>query len=188
MIVPLQLNVHGQTVEMPTASPSAQLSSGQNPEWLAWKVFYQSLIFYQKQSPSLVDQMLHAKFGLNASETTAFWGAMKMFVTTIDAIDSRARSEAQLRFGTQIPLRSKTKPTGTGEPVKSFLQRAREGGLFDSVENEKRAALSAHLAAIRNLITADEIAAMTAWVQGSVAPRITTVESEAPRRPISTTK
>lgn len=182
----------GQAARQP-ASPAAGSGSpdpSSVPTWLAWKVFHDSLAFYGRQSISQVNGMLTSQFGLDSAETAALLNARQPFLAAIERIDTDARAEVQTRYGTDrrppadLPRPSPGRVAGPApserpivrESGKTLRDMVRESGLYDQVEEKKRAALAAHLAELERAISPAKLARIGEWVQTSVAPRVKTVE------------
>ena len=161
------------------------------PDWLAWKVFHQSLAFYEARSHAQVADMLASQFGLTGAETAMVSNVGQEFVAAMERIDSEAKAEVQARYGSVGPPVGLPRPTNRQEagssgapmarqPAKTLLDKVRESGFYGQVEAEKRAALAAHLGELTGALGPAKMARIGEWVQTSVAPRIKTFNRGTP--------
>jgi hypothetical protein len=168
----------------PPPAPGATVESLPVPEWLAWRVFHESLAFYRTRSAPEVEQMLAVQAGLAPKDSAALLKAGDAFVSALQEIDTAARAELHARYG-----RPRDEPTGavaTARPAgppppggmirhapgKTVLDMVRESGLYDQVERQKRVALAAHITQVEQAIGAVLLARVTQLVQTAVVPTI----------------
>jgi hypothetical protein len=147
-------------------------------EWLAWKVFHESLTFYGEQSAAALDAMLSRRTGLDHAEAALLLKAGQSFVATIDSIDADAKAEVQRRYGTSS--RAGARQTIRLERGKTLLEMVRESGLYDRIEKRKQAAVSAYIGQLQRAFAPAKLARVTTLVQTTVAPRIFTIDRGTP--------
>jgi hypothetical protein len=148
------------------------------PNWLQWRVFHESLVFYDKQAPRQVRELLAKEFRLTTSvQAAALLSNGQVFIADIHRIDDEAKAEARKRYRditeplivTKPPTATKLRPIG---PRRTILQRAREDGFSATVDGKKQAALANHLRAMATAIGQAQLDLMNNWVQTKVAPKI----------------
>jgi hypothetical protein len=170
MVVSAQTTQNGDSAAQPV------------PDWLAWKMFHQSLAYYAQRSPESVNQMLAAQFGLTRAQAAGLLSAGQSFDGAIKSIDDGAKAEASRRYpdivgsatppsGRTTPRRTKMLPSG---PPKTVRERAIEDGLYAEVEAKKQSALDNHIKALTSNIGPSRLAQIRNYLQSSIAPRIKT--------------
>lgn len=155
----------------------AQVTPSTNPAplWLAWRIFHDSLAFYNQKSAAGVEKMLAAQFGMTNGQATAFLNAGQSYVVAIRQIDAQTRAAVKSRY---MPVLSGNKPpAGSAIPTspQSFLQLAINDGLYAQMEGLNQNALAAHLNALKGPLTDTQINQISAFVQANVLPKIHTV-------------
>lgn len=150
------------------------------PNWLAWKVFYESLAFYQARAGGQVTETAASQFGLDAGEAATLSNAGQAFVAAIARIDAEARAGIEVRYGTiqppaNLPRPPNRQPPGPRikrEPGKTVLDMVRESGLYEQVQAKKNATLAAHVSQLTNAFGTVKMARLRAWVETTIASRI----------------
>jgi hypothetical protein len=105
---------------------------------MGWKVFYESLNFYQKRSPEAVRNVLAREFGLVGPQTAQLFSAGQSFLADLKDIDTYAKTEAARRYK-YVPVQSGPPPKDSSRrypPHKSIRDRAIEDGLYADVHGE----------------------------------------------------
>jgi hypothetical protein len=151
------------------------------PDWLAWKVLYESLSFYRSQSATAVANMLYERTGLAPVDVPALFGAGEAYLLTLAGLEDEARRRIQAQYGRK-PFGPPTPDAATPEtgPPRLLIERGtpifdlvRESGLYDEIEHAKHAALAAHLQRLAGAVGDGTVARLTQLVQTTVAPAIT---------------
>jgi hypothetical protein len=183
LLLTLASTVGAQTA--PTSQPI--------PDWLSWKVFYDSLTFYSSQSMSQVRELLTTQLGLSSAEIPAFLAASQEFVSALGRIDTDASSELDKRFGVDLPkpplpdnLKNmaipQTRPIQV-QPGQSGRDLAVSAGIDARVEAQKNAAFAKHRADLVRTLGNAKVTKLAAFVGANVAPHITRTSAPlAPRR------
>jgi hypothetical protein len=167
------------------------------PDWLAWRVFQDSLTYYRGRSAAAVERMLAERAGLTPAQTVALATAGQAYVTALARIDADARAEVQARYAISPPGPDATLPRPEAVPGSrpansviraewgtTLFERVRASGLYDQVEARKRAALAAHLGALMAALGAPAVTQLTTLVQTTVTPTIRIGVLPAPAPPI----
>jgi hypothetical protein len=165
-------------VLLPRVGLSQARTGPPSSEWLVWKVFHNSLTFYSERSADALNAMLNRQAGLGETEAALLVKAGQSFVATIDGIDADAKAEVQRRYGTTS--RAGGRPTIAIERGKTLLEMVRESGLYDQIEQRKRAARAAHIGRLQRAIAPTRLSRVATLVQTAVAPRIFATDRGAP--------
>jgi hypothetical protein len=144
------------------------------PDWLAWKMFHDSLAAQSQHSSTQVNQTLAAKFGLSTTQVATLLRAGQAFVGAIQQIDREAIAEIQKRYPDALPSSShprvtKTIPTG---PQKSVRDRAIADGLYAQVEAKKQTALTDHVGSLMRGLDPAQVDQINKYMRSTIAPQI----------------
>jgi hypothetical protein len=141
--------VSSATAQKATSRPG----SAPAPEWVAWRVFQQSLAAFVRRSPN-VNGMLRAQFGLTEAESSALLNAGQSFLTAVQNIDTYTKAELLRRYPARRPDGSPPRNAKTlmRREEMSLRERAMRDGLYSEVEGRKQAALSEHMQALRGVL------------------------------------
>jgi hypothetical protein len=158
------------------------------PAWLAWRVFHDSLTYYRNQSASAVHDLLRKELGLTPAQANLLMDAGQSYIAELDRIDGATRVEVRRRYPQLFNVVTRidappegVSPTPSG-PSKPIIQLAQEDGLYANVQNQKETVLNAHTQALTNALSHARVDRMKAWVQTTVAPKIT-VRTDSQQRP-----
>jgi hypothetical protein len=169
------------------------------PDWLAWQVFHDSLVFYAARSAGEVEAMLWDRAGLAPGAATALRSAGQAYLMALAEIDQEARAEVQARYGGERLRRRDGVPPRSGRvPASPPLQLPAGTTLYDlvvasglhaAIETRRAAALAAHLTAVRQAVGAEGTDRLAALVDTQVRPVIQTsvVRPPAPDVPVRRT-
>jgi hypothetical protein len=143
------------------------------PNWLAWKIFHQSLAFYNQRSAEQLQRMLKTEFGVTNAQAAILLQSGQSFVTTVEQIDKDGKTEAERRYPEAVkPTNGSPWRRPRGSSSKNLRERFLEDGLYAEVEARKEATLVTHIGILRSNLNPAQFDAVAKWVQTAIAPRI----------------
>jgi hypothetical protein len=178
------------------AQPSRQNPGEVAPDWLVWRVYYDSLEFYDKQSPQGVQDLLTQQVGLTIDEAVVLRTAGSNYLRELAQIDDRARAEVKARFQSEdgpnpLPqpppsvLRGKAPPPidliGSRAPAGKNLREALlADGLIARTENRRVATFRTHRTELARTLGPTKLAALEELIRTQVAPNVKVVSFVPP--------
>ena len=168
------------------------------PDWLTWRVFYSSLEFYGRQSPSHVQEILVERVGLSVGETDVLLAAGRDYLQQLSRLDDSAKAEIKARFqskdGPMLPLPRPppSVPMGDSPPADLIRGQAPGGqelrqalvadGLIARVTNQRIALFAAHRDKLAQALVPAKLTALAELVRTEVAPGVKVVVADSPPR------
>jgi hypothetical protein len=164
----------------------ASLSYGQSrsaeqrgiPNWVSWRVFQDSLAYYDKKSSAETRKMLKARLGLSPAQANKLLTSGSGLLADFDKIDAEAKSESQKRFSVPPTIFSNGNQ-GNGnqkKELKTLKQLAAQDGLDKEIEAKRQTALARHKDALLKEFGPLELARIEGFIHTSVTPNIKTVK------------
>jgi hypothetical protein len=169
------------------------------PDWLVWRVFHDSLGFYDRQSPDIVEDLLNLRVGFTETERSSFMVAGHAYLRQLAAIDEQARAELAVRYDASVappgfhPSAAKAaelvRPgiqqaaprlvAGHAPDGRSIQEESQPGGIVPRVMAQREAAFRLHHDALLRSFGADRLTKLEEWIAAEVAPRVAAVPTAA---------
>lgn len=174
------------------------------PEWMVWRAFYESLRFYQQQSPRLVAELLAEGAGLTAAEGAAVTSAGQQFLDGLARIDDEARKAIAARFqprdrrfspaevagsrsrgGAATPPPPSVADTATLIPDRtpdgrSVVETLAAEGIVTEIRDRQTAEFRAHWEALARTIGLAKLVALERLITTRVSPNVHVATQAAP--------
>lgn len=171
LLIPAQLSF-GQTQSPNSAGPPI-------PEWVSWKVFQDSLAYYDKKAPQETRKMLKERLGLSTSRANKLLSSGNALLADLDNIDSEERSELRKRIVAPDP--SHLSP-GNGNQktreLKTLKQFAAQDGLDKRTEGKRKAALVKHKDELLKDFEPLELARIEGFIRSNITPNIKVTKTD----------
>ena len=206
----LGLLAHGQAAAQSAVAGQVGVSVDRGPvatalapDWLVWRVFHDSLDFYDQQSPAVVLDLLKERLDLSEAERSEFMTIGYSYLRQLDRIDEEARAEIVARYKTDttpaILPPSVARPeevlrAGAGQIARTFVVgQTPDGhsirdllvtdGLVARIEARRQATLRLHLDTVRRAFGSDRLSKIETWVLSEVAPNVVFIPTGAGPQP-----
>jgi len=167
------------------------------PDWLAWRVFYESLEFYSQQSPTHVQELLVERVGLSVQEADVALAAGRSYLQQLSRLDDSARADIKARFQAgdlgKLPVpQPPTSPPVSDLPPAGLINGAAAGkqslsdalvadGFVARVTNQRVALFAAHRAALASALGPAKFGSLEQLVRTEVAPKVRVVNPSLER-------
>ena len=175
-----------------TMNPSQPLPE-RVPDWLVWRVFHDSLLFYHQQSPSVVGNLVEKRANIaEGAELDQFLTIGRNYLDDLSRIEAEARETVRTRYQSSVtPLhpsqellsRTSRHPGVNAVPPPGLISgRLNDGrklydalmadGLIAEVDHRRQATLETHLQALNLAVGPERLEKLTDWVRADVAPNV----------------
>ena len=183
---------------VPPAPPGPETSGATPPSWLVWRAFHDSVEFYSRRSPIAAAGLFAERAGLTTSEAQSVVTAGRDYLEQLTMIDEKARAEIRARYEfslrppqpvgpsqRQPVLTPRAPPNRASLPAhlmpgqlsdgRTLRDAAEADGVIRSVQQQRAAALDAHLERIAQLIGVEKLEQLGQWLQADVAINVSVV-------------
>jgi hypothetical protein len=148
------------------------------PSWVAWRVFQDSLAFYNKKDAQSTRKMLNDKLGLSPAQATKLISSGIEFIADLDTIDVDARTEVRKRYAGKTLLANKdNKP----RVPKTIHQRAVEDGFDAEVQKRRQTAHAKHRDALVQAFGMLKYTQINGFIVKTVLPQIKQLQQVTPK-------
>lgn len=163
------------------------------PPWLVWKVFYNSLEFYERQSPTAVTSLLTERAALSDTEIDFVRAAGRQYLQQLASLDNAAIEEVRAKYQPNQPsivMRSSpnasSSPRAPSQPAglparlpdgRRLADAVQADGSVQRLMRNREQAAQAHLQTLSRRLDSKKLAAIQALVDSEVAPKVHVVTS-----------
>lgn len=191
-------------ISLASVSPNVVMSQATTgpsggPEWLSWRVFHDSLNFYERQAPGTVFALLKERIQVTELETSGFETAGEDFLQQLRAIDDEARAEIAERYGRgmpgrlptsatpeqllrpNLPIRRPTLVPGRTLDGRGIREAVVADGLAARVEARKVSTVRSHVKNLERFLGTDRVRKIEQWIASEVTPKVWTSNAAIPQ-------